>query len=286
MFKMKMMAFFKNPAIRNSLIILLVVITTIGLINWPKSDAAEQISVSFRAAIMNVKVGNKDIEMPEIGPNQNDQTTKEKKYNNVYCIDEGTSLSYAVYNKELNLYSAESTKCFKNYNSALWLIDNMYISTASNNDELLNYFANMLTSPEVKKNVSSYGNITSDSIKTLNKTVGNGTDSENKLVNRNLIEVIEQIALWNYTNNANNSDASKYDKLVNSGFSGKNITANDQNTCKYVYYALKYLANKNSDYKFNGTVNNVISLDATEANINSDKKQVGARSCHRQKRQL
>lgn len=275
MFKMKMMAFFKNPAIRNSLIILLVVITTIGLINWPKSDAAEQISVSFRAAIMNVKVGNKDIEMPEIGPNQNDQTTKEKKYNNVYCIDEGTSLSYAVYNKELNLYSAESTKCFKNYNSALWLIDNMYISTASNNDELLNYFANMLTSPEVKKNVSSYGNITSDSIKTLNKTVGNGTDSENKLVNRNLIEVIEQIALWNYTNNANNSDASKYDKLVNSGFSGKNITANDQNTCKYVYYALKYLANKNSDYKSNGTVNNVISLDATEANINSDKKQVG-----------
>ena len=47
----------------------------------------------------------------------------------------------------------------------------MYISTASNKDELLNYFANMLTSPEVKKAVSSYGNITTDNIKSLNKIV-------------------------------------------------------------------------------------------------------------------
>lgn len=276
MFKMKMMALLKNTSVKRALIILLVIITTIGIITWPKSDADSQISVAFRATSMNVKAGGKDIEMPEIGPDQSDVATKAKKYDNVYCIDEGTTLSYAEYNKELNLYnSKESSQCFKNYNSALWLIDNMYISTASNKDELLNYFANMLTSPEVKKAVSSYGNITTDNIKSLNKIVGNGKDIKGRTINRNLLEVIEQVALWNYTNNANNSDKDKYDKFVNGGFSGQNISANDQNTCKYVYYALKYLANKNSNYNSNGTVNNVISLDATKANINLDKKQVG-----------
>ena len=276
MFKMKMMAFFKNVAVRRSLIVLLVVITTIGVVAWPKADADAQISVAFRAASMNVKVGSKDIEMPEVGKDQSDASSKASKYNNVYCIDEGTSLSYAEYNKELNLYnSKESSQCFKNYNSALWLIDNMYISTASNKDELLNYFANMLTSPEVKKSVSEYGNITTDNIKSLNKIVGNGKDTQGRFINRNLLEVVEQVALWNYTKNANSSDNAKYDKLVNAGFSGQNISSNDQNTCKYVYYALKYLANKNTKYKSNGTVDNVISLDSSKANIDSSKKQVG-----------
>ena len=195
------------------------------------------------------------------------------KYNNVYCIQEGNNLSFATYNKSINLYSSsESSQCFKNYNQALWLVDNMYISTSEDKAQLLNYFANMLTSPEVEKNVSSYGNITSDNIKSLNKTVGNGKDSYGNTINRNLLETIEQLVLWNYTNNKSSDN---FDTLVNAGLSGSNISAGDQNTCKYVYYALKYLANKNSNYTSNGTKKDVVTLDSSKAKIDLDKKQVG-----------
>ena len=271
MFKMKMMALLKNPAVKKSLIILAAIIVAIGAIVWPKSEAGEQININFRATSMNVKVGNKDVLMPEVYmPNDASATSK---YNNVYCIQEGNNLSYATYNKSINLYnSSESSQCFKNYNQALWIIDNMYISTSEDETQLLNYFANMLTSPEVKKNVSSYGNITSDNIKSLNKIVGNGKDSYGNTINRNLIETIEQLVLWNYTNNKSSDN---FDALVNAGISGSNISSADQNTCKYVYYALKYLANKNSKYTSNGTTKNVVTLDSSKAEIDLDKKQIG-----------
>jgi uncharacterized repeat protein (TIGR01451 family) len=268
---MKMMALLKNPAIKKSLIILAAIIVAIVAIVWPKSEAGEQINVNFRATSMNVKVGSKDVLMPEVYmPNDASATSK---YNNVYCIQEGNNLSFATYNKSINLYSSsESSQCFKNYNQALWLVDNMYISTSEDKAQLLNYFANMLTSPEVEKNVSSYGNITSDNIKSLNKTVGNGKDSYGNTINRNLLETIEQLVLWNYTNNKSSDN---FDTLVNAGLSGSNISAGDQNTCKYVYYALKYLANKNSNYTSNGTKKDVVTLDSSKAKIDLDKKQVG-----------
>ena len=271
MFKMKMMALLKNPAIKKSLIILAAIIVAIVAIVWPKSEAGEQINVNFRATSMNVKVGSKDVLMPEVYMPKD--ASAKSKYNNVYCIQEGNNLSFATYNKSINLYSSsESSQCFKNYNQALWLVDNMYISTSEDKAQLLNYFANMLTSPEVKKNVSSYGNITSDNIKSLNKTVGNGKDSYGNTINRNLLETIEQLVLWNYTNNKSSDN---FDTLVNAGLSGSNISAGDQNTCKYVYYALKYLANKNSNYTSNGTKKDVVTLDSSKAKIDLDKKQVG-----------
>ena len=115
------------------------------------------------------------------------------------------------------------------------------------------------------------GNITSDNIKSLNKTVGNGKDSYGNTINRNLLETIEQLVLWNYTNNKSSDN---FDTLVNAGLSGSNLSAGDQNTCKYVYYALKYLANKNSNYTSNGTKKDVVTLDSSKAKIDLDKKQV------------
>ena len=271
MFKMKMMALLKNPAIKKSLIILAAIIVAIVAIVWPKSEAGEQINVNFRATSMNVKVGSKDVLMPEVYMPKD--ASAKSKYNNVYCIQEGNNLSFATYNKSINLYSSsESSQCFKNYNQALWLVDNMYISTSEDKAQLLNYFANMITSPEVEKNVSSYGNITSDNIKSLDKIVGNGKDSYGNTINRNLLETIEQLVLWNYTNNKSSDN---FDTLVNAGLSGSNISAGDQNTCKYVYYALKYLANKNSNYTSNGTKKDVVTLDSSKAKIDLDKKQVG-----------
>lgn len=263
MFKMKIMAFFKNPAIKKSLIIIATMIIAIVAVTWPKSDAGEQINVNFRAASMNVKASTKDILMPEVLM-PNDASAKEK-YDNVYCIQEGNNLDYATYNKTIDLYEKnESSRCFKNYNSAMWIVDNMYVSTSKDKTQLLDYFANILTSPEVEKNVSSYGNITADNIKSLDKIVGNGKDAYGNVINRNLIEVIEQLVIWNYTNNKSSDD---FDALINAGITGPNINDADQNTCKYVYYALKYLANKNSNYTSNGSVKNLITLDSSSAKL-------------------
>ena len=275
MLEMKLISLLKNSKVRISLIILAVVVAIVSIISWPTSEADTQINVAFRADTMGISVGGKDIQIPEIGPGQSDQQTKAEKYNNVYCIDEGTSLSYAVYNKEINLYSeGESRNYFTNYNSMLWVVDNMYISTAGNAGASLEYLSNLLTSPDVEANVTSYGKITPDQIKALNKTVGNGSDIYGNAINRNLLEVVEQLVIWNYTDNAN-STAEKYDNLVNGGFAGSGITNEDQNTCKYVYYALKYLANKNSSYTSNGSTSNVVSFDSSKAKIDSNSKKVG-----------
>ena len=274
MLKNKLITFFKNPIVKDIFIVLTAMIIVASIISLPVSNAGAQVNVAFRAAPMGVSVGTKDIQMPELAPGQNDLTTKSKKYTNVFCIDEGTQLSYETYQTEYNAYNAsESSKYFKNYNSALWLIDNMYVSTSSTKDVSLNYLANLVTSPDVAKNVTNYGTVKAEDIKALNKTVGNGSDTSGNKINRNLIEIIEQLVLWNYTKNTGttlNSDA-----LVNNGFSGSNITSADQNACKYLYYGLKYLANKNSNYSSNGTVNNVVSLDSAKAVIDINKGQVG-----------
>ena len=276
MLKMKLISLLRNSKVRISLIILAVALTIVTIIAWPVSEADTQINVEFRATGMGVKVGGKNIEIPEVSPNQNNQAAKNAKYNNTYCIDEGTSLSSATYNKEMNLYnSSESKQYFKNYNSMIWVVDNMYISTSDNPTESLEYFCSLLTSPEVKDNVSSYGDITAEQIKALNKTVGNGSDKYGNTINRNLLEVVEQLVIWNYTNNKNNSDELKYDKLVNGGFVGSGITDSDQNACKYVYYGLKYLANQNSSYTSDGNTSNVVSLDTSNAKINLSQSQVG-----------
>ena len=273
MLKMKRITFFKNPIVRDVLIVLMAVIMVASIISIPVSNADSQINVAFRAAPMGVSAGKKDIEMPSIAPGQEEQDTKNAKYTNVFCIDEGTNLSFSVYNSEYNAYnSGEASKYFKNYGSALWLFDNMYISNSTNKDVELAYLAELVTSPSVAKKVNQYGTITSDNIKSLNKTVGGNKDKYGNILNRNFIEVIEQLVLWNYTNNKTNVNVDTY---VNAGFSGSNIDDNDQNSAKYLYHALKYLANQNSSYKSNGTVSNVISLDSSKAKIDTSKKLVG-----------
>ena len=275
MLEMKLISLLKNSKVRISLIVLAVVIAIVGIITWPTSEADSQINVAFRADTMNISVGGKDVMMPEVGPGQYDQQAKNEKYDNVYCIDEGTVLSYGVYNKEMDLYNAgESKTYFTNYNSALWVVDNMYITTAGNAGESLDHLANLLTSPDVEANVTSYGKVTPAQIKALNKTVGSGCDIYGNPIKRNLLEIIEQLVIWNYTDNADGNNA-KFDGLVDGGIAGSGITGEDQNACKYTYYALKYLANQNSSYTSNGTTSSVVTFDSSNAKINSDSKRVG-----------
>ena len=267
MFKMKLMSLLKNPVICGLLVVAIltpIIASIIAVCSVTKADT--QINVAFRSAGMGVNAGNKEILVPEVAPDQGDN--EKGKYNNVYCIDEGTHLSYETYGTELNLYGNPSYA--KNYGSLLWVVDNMFISTSSNKDVELQYLADTLTSPAVKAKISGYGNISSDQIIALNKTVGNGSDTNGNTVNRNLIEVLEQLVIWNYTNNSEPIDVNS---LVNGGISG--IGNTDQNACKYFYYAMKYLADSNSKYTSNGNTQNVVSLDASKATLDTTNKKIG-----------
>ena len=271
MLKMKMMTFFKNPIVKDIFIVLTTIIIVASIISIPVSNAGSQINVGFRAASMGINAGSKDIQIPEIAPDQS--ADKKAKYKNMFCIQEGNNLSYGVYTSEYNGYnSGESSKYFKNYGSAVWLVDNMYIADSANSSIGLDYLAELVTSPDVAKVVTQYGNITTDNIKSLNKTVGGKKDSKGNAMDKNFIEVIEQLVLWNYTNNPSGINP---DTLVNGGFSGINITDNDQKAAKYLYYALKHLAGNNSNYTSNGTVANSVSFDTSKATINTEKAQVG-----------
>ena len=272
MLKMKLISLLKNPKIRISLIILTAIVTIVSIIAWPKSKANENIEVAFRATSMGVYAGNRSIDIPELGPNQANQGEKAAKYTNIYCIDEGTPLGYETYYTEMDLYNAaESSRYFRNYNSMLWLVDNMYIGTAQNSAESWDYISSLVTAPEVKANVTAYGDITPDQIKSLNRIVGSGVDTYGNSINRNLIEIVEQLVIWNYTDNAGSRD---FDSLVEAGFSGAGITETDQNICKYLYFGLKYLANQNSNYTSNGVTANVVTLDAN-AQIDAENHRVG-----------
>ncbi|MBQ3409638.1 MAG: DUF11 domain-containing protein [Clostridia bacterium] len=271
MLKMKIMTFFKNPVVRDIFIVLTAVIIVASIISIPVSNAGSQINVAFRAASMGVSAGTKDVQIPEISPDQSGD--KKSKYRNVFCIQEGNNLSYGVYTNEYNAYnSAESSQYFKNYGSALWLIDNMYIADSTNSSIGLDYLVELVTSPDVAKTVNQYGNVTTDAIKALNKMVGGKKDSKGNVMNKNFIEVIEQLVLWNYTNNTSGINP---DTLVNGGFSGTNISDSDQNAAKYLYYALRKLSENNASYTSNGTVSNVISFDTSKATIDTSKAQVG-----------
>ena len=208
MLKMKMMTFFKNPIVKDIFIVLTAIIIVASIISIPVSNAGSQINVAFRAAPMGIQAGSKEIEIPELGPGQADQANKASKYRNVFCIQEGNNLSYGVYTNEYNGYnSGESSKYFKSYGSAVWLVDNMYVADSANSGIGLDYLAELVTSPDVAKQVNQYGNITTDSIKALNKNVGGKQDAAGNTMNRNFIEVIEQLVLWNYTNNPSGTQA-------------------------------------------------------------------------------
>lgn len=273
MLRMKLMTFFKNPIVKDIFIILTAVIIVASIISIPVSNAGSTINVAFRAAPMGISAGTKDIEIPELSPDQRKDATKAGKYRNIFCIQEGNDLSYGEYTTEYDGYnSSEASKYFKNYGSAIWLIDNMYIEDSVNSSIGLDYLAELATSPDVAKVVTQYGEISTEDIKSLNKTVGGKKDVNQNPMDKNFIEVIEQLVLWNYTNNPSGIDPDKY---VNCGFSGINITDADQNSAKYLYYALKYLAGNNSDYTSNGTVTNAVSFDTSKATINTENGQVG-----------
>ena len=269
MFKFKMSLLLKSAKFRVAVIVLAIAAIIAGIVCIPKNKARDIAkSACVRGMPTGVTVAGRAINVTECYP-------MVAGYETIFCIEQDASLSYKQYTNPINFANAQNY--FTNYNSASWLLNNMYISnvTGTNGQTLLlTNLGNIVTSESVKANVKSkYGydgtNVTTQKILGLqNKNIGG------QQFNRNAIETVEQIALWKYTKNANNNVSDAYSN-PNNLFENANLTADEQTTLKYLYYALITIADSKAGVSTPSTISNVVTLNKNNAKFNEENYLVG-----------
>ena len=274
MFKFKMSLLLKNVKFRVAVIVLAIAAITAGIIFIPKNKATEVSKyVNIKANQSGVTVGGQGITVIEKDGNATG-------YDNLFCIQEEANLSYKTYSNPIDIPSAG--KYFSQYNCARWLINNMYLSTTTGSDGLnsnvaknvaLINLANLLTSDTVKAKVATYGfdgsSVTPQKIFALkDKKIGT-------TYSKNAIEVVEQIALWKYTKNAGTKVSSTYRSNPNQYLDGANLSADEQKTLKYVYYALIAIADTKANTESSNSITNYVVLKKDNAKFNESTYKVG-----------
>ena len=269
MFKFKMSLLLKNVKFRVAVAVIAVAAIVAGIAFIPKNKAALPANpVNVKANPIGVTVGGKSIYAIEKDGNA-------QGYNNLFCVEEDAHLSYKTYSNPVDITKANGY--FSNYNSAVWLINNMYVSNTAGGENaksvLAMHLANLVTSDSVKAEVKKLGfdgsNVTPDKIYNLrNKVLGNS-------FKKNALEVIEQIALWKYTNNAGTTVSNAYRSNPNTFLTGANLTDDEQRTLKYTYYALTVLADKNAGTPASKSVSNQVKLNTSEAKFDENTFKVG-----------
>ena len=198
-------------------------------------------------------------------------------YQNVFCFDYGARLvdntEYTVTADIYNLSDSQITEIFgstQNYNKALWVADNMFITQNQSSEDMtvmVNQLKQILhtdTSMNAIKN--TYGqSITEQDIDDVVNYV---------YVNKwyNVLYSIEQCVFWNYTNNVKSfSGLTKLD----GGFDlqGKYYM--------WIYTGLNAVANTKGNYyspnKNNAVTStiNALTMDCTSAEIDMQNKKIG-----------
>ena len=275
MFKFKMSLLLQNVKFRVAVAVLVIATMVAGIVFIPKNKANNTIpAVEIKAVETGVKVAGVNYCTIE----KLETARKYAGFNSVFCVQEEEDLGYhGFFQKDIvDISSAQQN--FSNYNSARWLINNMYIANAGNGDfnskyVLASNLAYLLTSDSVKAEVSKLGfdgsNVTPQKIINLrDKSVG----GENK---QNALEIVEQFALWRYTNNKGTTVSSAYRNNPNQFLDGANLTDDEQRTLKYTYYALTVLADKNANTQSSNTISNPITLNKSQAVYNENTGKVG-----------
>lgn len=274
MFKFKMSLLLKNVKFRVAVAVLAIVAIIAGTVLMPRNKAALPANpVNIKANPSGITAGGANFYVIE-------KDGVAEGYNNLFCIEEDAELSYTTYQNPIDISNAGGY--FTDYNSAMWLINNMYVSNATGTNGLdavtarnvlaLN-LANMVTSGTVKNEVAKLGfdgsNVTPQKVFELrNKNIG-GQYSKNAL------EVAEQIALWKYTKNAGTSFSSAYRNNPNQFLNGANLTDDEQRTLKYTYYALTVLADRFSMTTSTKNVSNPVVLNKKDARFDENTHKVG-----------
>lgn len=229
-------------------IITLISIAFISIIISQNSVNAQNVTVSSVPTIAYKYNGEKMYQYKATG------------YSNLYCLKNGkrmtTGTKLEVAGSIYDLSQDEITLIFgteADYRSALWVIDNIYISDNCT-QEVKDAMMENLKLALVKGGVS-----TQDANNYCTDIAAN---------NRyNLLYTIQQALIWSYTNNI----------PLSSITSTKTVIPNYYAT---IYTALKNVADANSNYTspnkngMNNYINN-ITLDSTNATINAENNTVG-----------
>ena len=246
MLKFKMSLLFNNLKFRVAMIMLLLATIVAGIILIPKNKAGNLAQeVNVKANETGIVINGKDLYAIS-------KDGDAEGYNNILCIEEDAHLGYKTYSNPIEISKASGY--FSNYNSAMWLLNNMYVTTTTGTNGLSSEvakqvsainFANLLTTNSVKQAIISktgvdYTGVTPQKIYNLrNKTI----DNSGRL---NALQAVEQIALWKYTKNQGNTFSSAYANNPLQYLNGANLSADEQVTLKYVYYALINIADSKS----------------------------------------
>jgi len=274
MFKFKMSLLVKSAKFKATIAALAIAAILAGIIFIPKNRAGEKSQqVNIKANQSGVTVAGHGITVIEKDGNANG-------YNNLFCVEEDAHLSYRTYSNPIDISAAGNY--FSNLNCAKWLINNMYVSNIKGSNGLndgtarhvmIMNLANLLTSDTVKAKVATYGfdgsSVTPQQIFALRDVKIGGTYKENAL------EVVEQIALWKYTKNAGNSISNAYRNNPNQYLDGANLTAEQQKTLKYVYYALTAVADTKANTASGNSVSNFVTLNKQNAKFDENTYKVG-----------
>ena len=269
MFKFKMSLLLKSAKFKVAVIVLAIAAVIAGIICIPKNKARDiSQTAAVRGMPTGVTVAGHAINVTECYP-------MVAGYEKIFCIEQEAMLSYKQYTNPIDIANAQSY--FTNYNSATWLLNNMYISNVTGTNGktlLLTNLGNLLTSESVKANVKTkYGydgtNVTTQKIVGLqDKNIGG------QQFNRNAIEAVEQIALWKYTKNTATSVSDAYNN-PNNLFQNTSLTADEQTTLKYMYYALLTIADSKAGVATPKTINNFVTLNKNSAKFNEENYLVG-----------
>ncbi len=274
MLKFKMSLLLRSVKFRVAIVALVIATILAGVVLIPMNKAAE-ISNEVTVVANNSGASANGIKFYEIK-----KTGNEKGYDTLFCIEEGASLSSKTYSNPIEI--SNGSDYFKYYNCAMWVINNMYTTSATGENGLSNdeakdvialNLANLLTSDKAKEKVIKRGldvsGITTKKIYDLrNKTI-NGSS------NVNAFEFAEQLVLWKYTNNIETGFFDAYHENVNQFLDGSTLTPDEQITLKYVMYAYGALADMKRDTPSSNTITDYVVLKKDEAKVDTTNYKVG-----------
>jgi len=277
MFKFKMSLLLNNVKFRVAIILLLITAITTGIIFIPKNKA-DNLSqeVNIKACDTGMTVGGRNLYSLSKDGNATG-------YDNVFCIKEEANVGksgYRTYSKPMDILTGNSF--FTNINCGMWFVNNMYLSNIKGEGvsneiakevSLIN-LANLLTSDTVKQSVkqktgADFSDVTPQKIYNL-KEKKIGVKEQ-----RNAIEVIEQIAIWNFTKNTGTTVSSAYSKNPTEYIKNANLSQDEQKTLKYIYYAFIDVTNRNANKASSPTTSNQVLLNSNNAKYYAEKKLVG-----------
>lgn len=274
MFKFKMSLLLNNLKFRVAMVVLIIAAILVGIVYIPKNKAGNiSQQANIKAVETGIAINGRQIYSISIDG-------KFEGYNKIFCIEEDAALSYKTYSNPIEI--ANATEYFTNYNSAKWILANMYVTNVSGQNGMSKevakdihamYFANLLTAPSVKDSVKSkvgvdYSSVTPEKIFNLrNKTIGTAAKV-------NAIEMVEQIALWKYTKNTGTTVSSAYGNPTQY-IPTSELTEDEQITLKYIYYALINLADSNASKSPNMVSKNITTLVKENAKFDASTYKVG-----------